>query len=299
MMNKYLTPSLLGLLLASSAANAQTTNLSTYVPTTTTVTAPLGATDYVYITQPSGTSKKLPGNTIATLVGTQTLTNKTLTSPTINAGALSGTFTGAPTLSGNIIFSGIPVMSGVITGTIASGGNLGLDVSGNVVKATVSGGSSAFSALTSSTNTTAAMLVGTGASLGASGSGTIGATSVPAAGITGTTLPAGIVTSSLTTVGTIGTGVWNSTFGGSATLASASNFGLAKVDNVTITASAGVISAVGGAATTITPGTTTIAGATAPCLIENSATTVMACPAVTAGNVTALSVFLHGSAGAQ
>ena len=69
-------------------------------------------------------------------------------------------------------------MSGVITGTIASGGNLGLDVSGNVVKATVSGGSTAFSALTSSTNTTAAMLVGSGASLGTAGSGTIGATSV-------------------------------------------------------------------------------------------------------------------------
>lgn len=40
-----------------------------------------------------------------TLVGTsdtQTLANKTLTSPTINSGALSGTFTGAPTFSGVI-----------------------------------------------------------------------------------------------------------------------------------------------------------------------------------------------------
>lgn len=35
----------------------------------------------------------------ATLTGTQTLTNKTLTSPTINAGALSGTFTGTPVLT--------------------------------------------------------------------------------------------------------------------------------------------------------------------------------------------------------
>lgn len=41
----------------------------------------------------------------------------------------------------------------------------------------------AFSALTSSTNTTAAMVVGTGASLAATGSGTIAATSVPAAGL--------------------------------------------------------------------------------------------------------------------
>lgn len=47
------------------------------------------------------------------------------------------------------------------------------------------GGSSAFSALTSSTNTTAAMVVGTGASLATSGSGTLAATSV-----TGQTFPA-------------------------------------------------------------------------------------------------------------
>ena len=38
--------------------------------------------------------------------GTQTLSAKTLTSPTINGGALSGTFTGAPTLSGNVAFTG-------------------------------------------------------------------------------------------------------------------------------------------------------------------------------------------------
>lgn len=50
--------------------------------------------------------------TLATLAGTETLTNKTLTSPTVNAGALSGTFTGNPTLSGNPVFSGTPDFSG-------------------------------------------------------------------------------------------------------------------------------------------------------------------------------------------
>ena len=35
-----------------------------------------------------------------------TLTNKTLTSPTINAGALSGTFTGTPTFSGAVVHTG-------------------------------------------------------------------------------------------------------------------------------------------------------------------------------------------------
>ena len=37
-------------------------------------------------------------STVTTLTGTQTLTNKTLTSPTINSGTLSGTFTGALSL---------------------------------------------------------------------------------------------------------------------------------------------------------------------------------------------------------
>lgn len=46
----------------------------------------------------------------------------------------------------------------------------------------------AFSALTSSTNTTATMVVGTGASLAATGGGTITATAVPSSGITGTLL---------------------------------------------------------------------------------------------------------------
>lgn len=44
-----------------------------------------------------------------TLVGTsdtQTLASKTLTSPTVNGGALSGTFTGSPTFSGDPTFSG-------------------------------------------------------------------------------------------------------------------------------------------------------------------------------------------------
>lgn len=46
------------------------------------------------------------------LTGTQTLTNKTLTSPTINGGALSGTFTGTPVLNLTSATS-LPISTGV------------------------------------------------------------------------------------------------------------------------------------------------------------------------------------------
>lgn len=55
----------------------------------------------------------LSDGSFASLAGMETLTNKTLTAPTINAGALSGTFTGDPTFSGDPVFSGAPDFSGI------------------------------------------------------------------------------------------------------------------------------------------------------------------------------------------
>ena len=51
-------------------------------------------------------------DTLAGIAATQTLTNKTLTSPTINGAAMSGTVTGTPTFSGAITLSGGPTISG-------------------------------------------------------------------------------------------------------------------------------------------------------------------------------------------
>jgi hypothetical protein len=59
-------------------------------------------------------------STTVTLTGTQTLTNKTLTSPTINGGALSGTFTGSITLSDTT------ASTTTTTGTLKLGGGLGV-----------------------------------------------------------------------------------------------------------------------------------------------------------------------------
>ena len=60
--------------------------------------------------------------------------------------------------------------------------------------------------------------------------------------------------------------------------ATTSQIGCVKPDGATITISSGVISSVGGSATSITPGTTTIGGATAPCVIVNPSGTAMGCP---------------------
>lgn len=59
-----------------------------------------------------GVTGALVGATMA-----QTLTNKTLTNPTVNGGALSGTFSGAHTLSGAVTMSGGGTLTGTFTGS--------------------------------------------------------------------------------------------------------------------------------------------------------------------------------------
>lgn len=102
-----------------------------------------------------------------------------------------------------------------------------LDAKGRATSCTpvaISGASSAFNAITSGTNTTATMHVGTGATLDATGSGSIAATTMPGAGLTGA----------------------NSVPASTLPLATTGAFGVVKPDGSTITVSAGVISSVGG-----------------------------------------------------
>jgi hypothetical protein len=57
------------------------------------------------------------------LAGTETFSNKTLTSPTINGGALSGTFSGSHTMSGVATFSNTTdATSTTAAGVVMSGG---------------------------------------------------------------------------------------------------------------------------------------------------------------------------------
>lgn len=97
-----------GTTLALRVANV---NYVTLVPTLLSVTPDLSLAAKLIagtIGPVSGQQHTVPAVTSDTLVlraTTDTLTNKTLTNPTINAGALSGTFSGSPTLSGTLTLS--------------------------------------------------------------------------------------------------------------------------------------------------------------------------------------------------
>jgi trimeric autotransporter adhesin len=115
---------------------------------------------------------------------------------------LTPTITNATTTpSLAVVASAIPNTALANSATTVNGQSCALGSS-----CTITVGSSAYSSLTSGTNTTAAMTVGTGASLSASGTGTIAATSVPFTGVIGTAsvaqLPTGIPNTNLANAAT-------------------------------------------------------------------------------------------------
>jgi fibronectin-binding autotransporter adhesin len=140
----------------------------------------------------SSTGSSASVNTIPTWTGTYTLNPAGLSYGTTGVSTLL--MTGPSGVIDNSVLNSIP--SAVMLSTVAAGSctncNLNYDGAGRITLAANGngGGSGSFNALTSGTNTTATMLVGTGALLSATGSGSINATSMPATGLTGTLLAA-------------------------------------------------------------------------------------------------------------
>ena len=157
-----------------------------------------------YSTEPAA---KFNGRVIITPLGSST----SPVCPNGTGGALTttGCLTGPIT---SIEANGTPITPSAGAVNLAAGTNVTLTTVGNTTTITSSAtAATAFSALTTATNTSAAMTVGSGASLGTSGTGTITATGMPTSGLTGTTLPSSIITSSLTSAagGAFGTAAYD------------------------------------------------------------------------------------------
>jgi len=143
-------------------------------------------------------------STVATLLGTQTLTNKTLTLPTIGgtgaafSGSTSGTTTVVATAAAGTTTLTLPAATDTLVGKATTD---------TLTNKTISGASNTLSNIANASLTNSSVTInGTSVSLGGT------ATVTAAAGtLTGSTLASGVTASSLTSVGTIATGVWEAT----------------------------------------------------------------------------------------
>jgi hypothetical protein len=188
-------------------------------------------------------------NTVVTLDGTQTLTNKTLTNPVITGVTISNlnvtdssiTFEGSTADAFETTLSVTdPTADRTITFPDATGTVVLTDLAQTLTNKTISGANNTLSNIGNSSLTNSSVTInGTSVSLGGSATVTADANT-----LTGTTLKSTVVTSSLTSVGTITSGTWQGTSIGVA-------YGGTGTDNGSITGTGALTFTAGGSNTNV------------------------------------------------
>ena len=296
---------------ATSAAFFTTLTATTYMGLPTGSASVFGVfkVDGTTITAPSGVLTVVGGSATTITVGSTTITSGTSNGLLYDA---AGTLGNLATANNGVLVTGaggVPAVSTTLPSGLTASNitliNSALGTPSAIVLTNGTGlpiggitglGTGVGSALAVNVGTAGAFVVNGGA-LGTPSSGTAtNLTGLPIAGITGlgtgvATLLAGTSSGSTGIAGTTSphfvTPVLGAATGtslnvsGSVTagsyvglpVGSSSVFGVVEVDNVTITASGGVISAVGSAATSVTVGTTTVgSGTTQQILFDNAGT---------------------------
>lgn len=204
-------------------------------------------------------------------------------------GVLYNSSSGGTLVSSTTLPSGLTAPSFTVTTGFTATGLVGLtslaaQATNSIVGNATSGSASPTALAIGSCSTASSALIWT-TNTGFGCNTSITANAVPAANLTGTTLAASVVTSSLTTVGALGAGsattgftiaasnvTWTGTVP-SANITDATNAakGVMRGDTTTITCVAGVCTAVGAAATSVAIGTTTISSGTTNRILYDNA----------------------------
>lgn len=147
-----------------------------------------GSSNAIHFVVNSGATDALTISTAGNITATGSVTAPNFVS-NVATGTAPFTVTSTTPVA-NLSIGGNSGTVSTINGLVSAGTNVtvtGSGTSASPYSISASGGSTlAFSGLTSATNSTAAMVVGTGASLATSGTGTIAATTVPETGVSAT-----------------------------------------------------------------------------------------------------------------
>ena len=232
-----------------------------------TITTAAGAVTIGTTSVSGGTSGSLLYDNAGTLgneaVSTLAIGASQLTGTTLPAGIVSSSLTGVGTITSGT-WQGTPLANAYLANSAVTV-NSTVCTLGSSCSITATAASMTVGTTTVLSGTTAYVLYDNAGVLGAEPSSSL---TIAAANLTGTTLPSSIVTSSLTSVGTIATGVWNGTAIANAFLQNAST----TVNGTVCTL--GSSCSPTATATSITIGTTTVGSGTNGDLLYDNAGTL-------------------------